>query len=461
MSDGPLQISDEALVRISWKWIVPAAALLIGTPVGRTPAPRPVPRIAATVSAVPARPDGYTVCDAIEAGPVGRPGRDRPWATARIVDGARIRSAADLVSLGDGKIVVFRANLEGQRLAGARLADVCFAESKLARTDWRGVRASSVAIAGSDLTGAIMTGADLPGAFFLDTALDRVDASRANLRNARIQGGSFDGLSLRDAGMSGFDMFCGLIVGDRNCGPPTGRGVDARGADLSAAHFNMYTTDGWKFDHAKLDRTVVQYLQLPSFRNADVRGPVMLESSGYESVRARLDPAEWRQLTATDWSGKPTFDCRRARSVAERLVCGADGVIAERSLQSRPAGSQAARRRSQRSGAGSRGGMPVASGQKTPSPAARTSACPRLMTNASPNSTGACRFRRGYLPVERSCSFPPLPHRRQRSSKARYTRRSFRSWSPRRTATCSYVSSGATASVRAPMPGAATGIAAR
>lgn len=319
VSDDPLQISDEALMRMLWKLGTLVPLLLIGTQTMAAAAPkRPSEKIAGSAGAATPLPSAdETACSFIETEPTVR-----PWEKARVVDGTQIRTAADLAALRGARVIVLRANLAGRRLAGARLTNICFAESNLARTDWRGVRATGLAVSRSDLSGAIMTGAVLPGAFFLDTTLDGVDASRARLRNARIQGGTFDGLSLRDADMTGFDMFCGLIVGDRTCEWPENRGVDARRANLSGAHLNLYLTNDWKFDGAVIDRTVVEYLQVPSFRKADVRGPVILESSGYETgVRVRLNPVEWRQLLATGWSERPAFDCTRARSTVEKLVC--------------------------------------------------------------------------------------------------------------------------------------------
>jgi hypothetical protein len=170
-----------------------------------------------------------------------------------------------------------------------------------------------------------MTGAVLRKARFHDSELDNVDASKVDLSESRIEGGSFDGLVLRDAKLRGFGLSCGLISGDDNCEWPEERGVDARGADLTGAALNVYHTRYWRFEGAVLDRTTVQFNQIESFRSAVMRGAVILEPSGYyQESKVRMNPAEWRELLAALWTDRPSFDCARARTIVERSICAPD-----------------------------------------------------------------------------------------------------------------------------------------
>lgn len=279
--------------------------------ISQTPPPRLI------VTSAPA--EGRTACGWIAPRGIGDP----VWQTAKQVRG--VRETADLDQLGDEPFVILDAQLRGQRLAGRRVSKICFEGGDLTKTDWRGVTAEKMAFADSDLSGAVMTGAVLRRTRFHDAQLDNVDASKIDLSESRIEGGSFDGLVLRNAKLRGFGLRCGLISGESNCNWPEDRGVDARGADLTGAALDAYRTHGWRFEGAVLDGTTVQFNQIESFRSAVVRGAVMLEPSGYyHEPRVRLDRAEWRNLLAALWTDRPSFDCARARTVVERSICAPD-----------------------------------------------------------------------------------------------------------------------------------------
>jgi uncharacterized protein YjbI with pentapeptide repeats len=287
-------------------------------PAGWVAIPPTPPRL--IVTPAPAASDIHsTAC-----GWIGAPAKGDPvWHKAKQVRG--VRKAADLDQLGDGPFVIIDAQLRGQRLAGHRVSRICFEGGDLTKTDWRGVTAENTTFAGSDLTGAVMTGAALRRARFSASKLDNVDASRVDLSDSRIAGGSFDGLVLRNARLHGFGLRCALISGYDSCEWPEKRGVDARGADLTGAALDVYRTDDWRFEGAVLDRTTVQFHQLESFRPAVVRGTVILEPSGYyHEPKVPLDRAEWRELLAGLWTDRPSFDCARVRTVVERRICAPD-----------------------------------------------------------------------------------------------------------------------------------------
>jgi uncharacterized protein YjbI with pentapeptide repeats len=286
--------------------------------------PRTPPRLIITTP--PA--EYYFGCASVGGRTLGR----AAWKTAKQVRG--VREAADLDRIGKGDFVVVDAQLRGQRLAGHRLSGLCFDGGDLTQTDWRGVTARDMGFHRSDLSGATMTGTALRRTTFYETRLDRVDAAKAHLSGSRIEGGSFDGLVLRGAKLRGFGVSCGMISGEHNCEWPEKRGVDARGADLTEAAFDIYRTKAWRFEGAVLDRTTVQFNQAESFRSAAVRGPVMLANSGYsEEAKVRLDRSEWRDLLAALWTERPSFDCARARTVVERSICAPDTGLDARDRQ--------------------------------------------------------------------------------------------------------------------------------
>lgn len=306
-------------MRISGKWILLALCLLISPPLTRTPIPQPALRAPAVLAAALPASD-MTICGGIKSA-----SGVRRWENAPVVAGARFPNVAALAALGDRPVIIYGAKLSGQQFNGVDLSNICFEESDLSRTDWRGASARGVATGRSNLSNAVMTGASLRAAVFSETQLDGTDASEADLAGARLEGGSFDGLDLRRARMHGFQLYCGVLVGDPECSTAWKHGVDARGADLTRAEFNAFRTDDWNFKGALIDRTVVQFFQIKAFGTAVAKGPVILENSGDErSMRIRLTPAEWRQLVVSNWIDGPDFACSQGRSVAERSICGSE-----------------------------------------------------------------------------------------------------------------------------------------
>lgn len=307
-------------MRIHWKWAVLAMCLLVGP---RLP-PAPVIEAARDQPAAieaPRLTASRGQCGYVMAG-------NRRWDKAAVIYGSQIPDIATLAKLSERPIIVYEAKFAGWHLAGADLSNVCFDGADLSRTDWRGVTAQGVRVFRSNLVDAVMTDAKLQNALFSDSRLDGVDASGADLTGARIEGGSFDGLNLRRARMRAFQFYCSLVSGNNKCEGVETRGLDARDTDLTHAQFNVFNTRNWNFEGAKLDRTVVQVQQLKQLAAAKARGTVILKGGGYNNdVRVRLSPAEWRQLVS-NWVSGPDFDCARARSVVEHMICGSDDLTA-------------------------------------------------------------------------------------------------------------------------------------
>ncbi|MEN3745778.1 pentapeptide repeat-containing protein [Sphingomonas sp. HF-S3] len=315
-----MQTGDEAFMRIHWKWAVLAVCLLVGPRLAPAPVIDVAEKQPAAVEAPRLTASQLRCGSAIFS--------NQRWQKADVVSGAQIPDIATLAKLSERPVIVHQAKFAGWRLAGADLSNVCFEHVDLSRTDWRDVTAQGVRVFRSNVTDAVMTDANLRHALFSDSQLDGADVSGADLTGARVEGGSFDGLNLRRARMRAFQFYCSLVSGNHKCEGVETRGLDARDTDLTHARLDVFNTENWNFEGAKLDRTVVQVQQLKQLAAAKARGTVILESGEYNNdVRVRLSPAEWRQLMS-NWVSGPDFDCAHARSAVEHMICGSDHLAA-------------------------------------------------------------------------------------------------------------------------------------
>lgn len=246
----------------------------------------------------------------------------------RLVEGNLLSGAADLIALravsAQALIVVDQGNFRNADLRGAQLSDICFVGSDLSGSDWRGAEGAGLVFAGADLSGARLAGARLPGATFRNATLDDVDATGAMLQNAQIIGGPFltmERLRLDRANLRGFRFECGITEENR-CSLQTE--MSMRGADLTdAALDDIWFDPDWS--GARVDRTKVRPAQLPNLDTAALAGPLLV-SSGDTTVA--ISPAEHARLLPhlrrVQDDRAPSFDCRRARSAAEREICAPD-----------------------------------------------------------------------------------------------------------------------------------------
>jgi uncharacterized protein YjbI with pentapeptide repeats len=247
------------------------------------------------------------------------------------VDGAALDGVAALVALraarGDEPIVVRGGNFAQADFRGARLHNICFLDTNLAGSDWRGAEAVGMGFVRADLTGARMTGARLPRILLRQPVMKDIDASEADFSEGRLDGGwdgSLENLRLDRASLRGFQFDCGITIGD---GCPLERRISFRRADLTAAILNTYWgggEDDWT--GARIDRTEIGLHQVEEMASADMIGPLIVR--GGDAI-VEVSAAERRALITrirpSEEALSPSFDCRRAATNVERLICGEGG----------------------------------------------------------------------------------------------------------------------------------------
>ncbi|HWT11278.1 MAG TPA: pentapeptide repeat-containing protein [Allosphingosinicella sp.] len=242
------------------------------------------------------------------------------------VDGAALAGRDALLALrrsrGDALIVVNGGDFSGADLRGARLHNICFVETDLAGSDWRGAEAPGIGFVRANLERANFAGARLPRILLREPNMKDVDASGADLSEGKLDGGwggSLEAARFDRANLRGFRFDCGITIGD---GCPLDQDISFRGADLSGASLNSFSGSG-EWAEARLDRTEISLNQLREMNAARIAGPVLL-AGGDASVE--LSPAEHAALLPRirmpSEAERPSFDCGRARSAAEREICG-------------------------------------------------------------------------------------------------------------------------------------------
>jgi hypothetical protein len=257
------------------------AMLLVAAPPAQAPAP----------AAAPVRNCGEAAAAWFARSPI--PGA---------VDGSRIGGRDGLLALraqrGSEMIVIKGGDLSGANFRGARLANICFLETKLAGSDWRGAEAAGLGFNRVDLTGARLGGAKMSSVSFWSADLTDVDASRADLSGGGLGGnalGSLRRLRLDGANLTGFRFECG-IVQDNNCG--SSEGVSFRGANLAGASLDLFLYEA-DLTGARLDRTEIRPEHLLQLGPARITGPLLVRGSDFTNRApsiAALSPAEYARL---------------------------------------------------------------------------------------------------------------------------------------------------------------------
>lgn len=246
------------------------------------------------------------------------------------VDGATLRDARALVALrrarGDALITVKGGDFSGADFQGARLHNICFFDTNLSRSDWRGAEAPGTGFIRAVLANADLRGAHLRRVLLRLPDMKEVDASGADFSGGRLDGGwdgSMENLKLDGADLSGFRFDCGITLGD---GCPLDGQVSIARANLTGASIGSYNrfTD---WTGARIDRTEVELQQLPALAAAEIAGPILVR--GGEAV-VELSPAEHRamlpHMSLTEQAASPSFDCAAASTPVERLICGEAGA---------------------------------------------------------------------------------------------------------------------------------------
>lgn len=245
------------------------------------------------------------------------------------VDGAAIRGRDALLALraerGDALITLRGGDFSGADFRNARLHNLCFLDTNLSGSDWRGAQAEGVGFIRANLGNANLSGARLDRLAIRDANLENANGAGASLVGARLDGGWFEGnvanFRLDGADLTRFRFECGITLAD---GCPVDQGdpmISLDGANLTEAAIDTYHgLDDWA--GARIDRTRVGFGQLEDLASADIAGPLIL---GEDDETVMLSPADYAALRphirTPDQAESPSFDCARAATPVERLLC--------------------------------------------------------------------------------------------------------------------------------------------
>lgn len=267
-------------------------------------------------------------------------------AAARTLDGTAFTSPQALANaVGDGAVIQ-GGSFAGWDFRRISLRNACFVESDLQGSVWDGVDAPGIGFIKADLTGSSMIGLRAPGILLRDARLTGVKASRADFSGGQFEGGWFeggiDGWIIDGANLTGFAFACGITVPD-GCPVDSGeKGISAKGANFTRARLSSYRKHGldvFDMTGAVLDRTELSPAQLPSISGIALSGPIVLVGG---DERVEISQADAAALIAdaaavASESQRPSFDCARASSATEILMCGKqarDLPLADRQLAS-------------------------------------------------------------------------------------------------------------------------------
>jgi uncharacterized protein YjbI with pentapeptide repeats len=251
------------------------------------------------------------------------------WLPGRI-DGERLAGPDALATLrrirGNAVITVVGGTWRDADFRGRNFRNICFVDTDLSGSDWRGVDARGIGFIDSDLTGARMQGARMRRILLNRTKLENVRASAADWSRGRFIGhwnGPMSDLDLSRANLRQFEFRCGILEYEACFSSQ----VSMRSADLSGARLDSL----WErpdLAGARIDGTAVGFRQLQGLTAAELRGPVLLRGG---DATVSLKPSELtivaraiRPEVATAPGESPSFDCARARTRVEQMICARD-----------------------------------------------------------------------------------------------------------------------------------------
>lgn len=247
--------------------------------------------------------------------------------------------AAALRDMPEGKRAIIAGGAFPQadmRLLAPLLGDACFHETDLTGTNWNGTNVPGLRLERVSLRDAKVREASWPNLEARGVVIEGADFSGADLRRLRFvshyQGTSFGDVSFANADLTDASFACGITV-DVWCIDATPRlaGANLTNADMSG----LGLWDENANAGAILDNTIVAPRSLDNLADARIEGPLFLASyytSPYEEVsdrpvkveisadEARTLIAATREAAAEDDS--PSFDCARASTRIETLICG-------------------------------------------------------------------------------------------------------------------------------------------
>jgi uncharacterized protein YjbI with pentapeptide repeats len=235
--------------------------------------------------------------------------------------GADMRALAPLLANGClAGTELAGTNWEGSEVRDLRLVHIAFTDAKAARVRWPGLSTHGVDLAGSDFTGA-----DLSGLRFVSA----------------WQGADFRDVIFRAANLTGASFACGITI-DVWC---INGGPDFGGADLTRADLSSIGVWGEEVAGARIDATIIPPASLGALATARIEGPVRLGNdviAPYEYLQdetptgtatiVTLTPDEARTLIAaipalTEVEDRASFDCVKAATLTERMICAEDETI--------------------------------------------------------------------------------------------------------------------------------------
>ncbi len=269
------------------------------------------------------------------------------------IDGMKIKSPADLASYTAKPLLINGGDFRGFDFSGMQLNDICFTNANFTGSKMRSVRARETEFVRSNFVDVDMRGAHLNSVQFQTTNFVRADFTNAVLERVSIIGGAWQSMRFDRAFLSHVRLSCTDISEPAQCGAgwtelPAGvqegsGGLSFKGAtigNLAIATPRWFTGWGksWDFSGTRVSGLQIGLGQVHNLVGARFAGPVWIGFDGEENGgpgRVRFGPSEMEGLLAA-WRGKdsiflqyrsPSFDCARATTAIEKLICEEDGGL--------------------------------------------------------------------------------------------------------------------------------------
>jgi uncharacterized protein YjbI with pentapeptide repeats len=267
------------------------------------------------------------------------PGARAKWA---IIDARAMTSPTDLAAAlraapAGHRRVVRGGSFQGadMREPAALLANACLVSTDLDGSNWENTIVPGLRLVRVALTNAKATGAHWSWGSMLGTNFAGTDFTGADLYGIRFvsawQGADFGEVNFRAANLTDATFACGITV-DEWCinAAPDLTDANLTGADISAlglwdARMNLGAT---------LNNTTVSPRSLVNLGGARITGPLRLATyftptypdREYVPVTATISAEEARTiingtLTASAEVDRPSFDCAKAATPVETMIC--------------------------------------------------------------------------------------------------------------------------------------------
>lgn len=251
-------------------------------------------------------------------------------ADVRTIDGTTVKTPEALAkAVGDGGIVR-GGNFAEWDFRSVVLRNACFVEADLKGSVWTAGNAAGVGFIKSDLSHASLVGIRAPKVLFRDAILNGVKANRADFSGGRFEGGWFDGgvdgWVIDEANLTDFAFSCGITLADGCPVYSGGEPVSAKRANFTRARLSSFRSYGFMdlgLAGAVLDHTEISPEQLGSLFGFALEHPLVLVGGDSKVTLAAADAmALIKDSSAyTALASGPSFDCAKAASAAEKLLC--------------------------------------------------------------------------------------------------------------------------------------------